>query len=181
LGNAARGIFIVGWGVGLGNAGVSGFSFATATSREEQFDAGVSIITTVAFMYFGPKILERVNTRVISGEQANAEFLAKRNGVGQKPWDSSTQVTETTLFRTGKYVRVYAEGVTKPSGSWVMEASEIEGLTMAQIQQKFALPFTPTAVATANIPAGTTVRVGVAGKNAWGDGGGMQVEIQKPE
>ena len=40
-------------------------------------------------------------------KEANAEFLARRNGVGQKPWDSSTQVTETTLFRTGKYVRVY--------------------------------------------------------------------------
>jgi RHS repeat-associated protein len=180
LGNAARGVFIVGWGVGLGNAGVSGYSFATATTGEERFDAGISLLATAAFMFVGPKVLERINTRVISGEQANADFLAQRGGVGERPWNPPDWVTETTLFRTAKYVRVYVQGRNSPAGAWVMEASEIEGMSMSEIQQKFALPFTPSHITAVDVPAGTTIRVGTAGANAFGPGGGMQVEIQRP-
>jgi hypothetical protein len=117
---------------------------------------------------------------VISGEEANADFLARRGGVGERPWDPPESVTETTLFRVAKFVRVYVEGRNSPAGAWVMEASEIEGLSMSQIQQKFALPFTPSSITTVDVPAGTTVRIGTAGQNAFGPGGGMQVEIQKP-
>ncbi len=180
LGNAARGVFIVGWGVGFGNAGVSGFSLATATTGEERFEAGVGLVATVGFMFVGPKVLERVNTRVISGEQANADFLAHRGGVGERPWNPPDSVTETTLFRAAKYVRVFVQGRNSPAGAWVMEASEIEGMTMSEIQQKFALPFTPSHITAVTVPAGTTIRVGTAGENAFGPGGGMQVEIQKP-
>jgi len=178
-GNLARGVFIVGWGVGLGNAGVSGYSFATATSREERFNAGVSLLATAAFMFVGPKVLENVNTKIIPGEEANADFLAKRGGVGEPPWDASTNVTETTLFRPASYVRVYTAGRTDPVGYWVMDPAEIAGLSMSEIQQKFALPFTPTAIEAQPIPAGTTIRIGTAGENAFGPGGGLQVEIQK--
>ena len=180
LGNAARGVFIVGWGVGLGSAGVSGYSFGTATTGEERFEAGVGLVASVGFMFVGPKVLQRVNTRIISGEQANTEFLAQRGGVGERPWNPPDLVTETTLFRAAKYVRVYLEGRNRPAGAWVMEASEIEGLSMSQIQQKFALPFTPSRITTVNVPAGTTIRIGTAGENAFGPGGGMQVEIQRP-
>jgi len=179
LGNAARGVFIVGWGVGLGSAGVSGYSFTTASTGEERFEAGVGLVASIGFMFVGPKVLERVNTRIISGEQANADFLAQRGGVGEPPWNPPDLVTETTLFRTAKYVRVYLEGRNSPAGAWVMEASEIEGLSMSQIQQKFALPFTPSRITTVDVPAGTTVRIGTAGENAFGPGGGMQVEIQR--
>jgi RHS repeat-associated protein len=180
LGNAARGVFVVGWGVGLGSAGVSGYSFATANTREERFDAGVSLIATLGFIFVGPKLLKFANTKLLSAEEANYDFLAKRGGRGEQPWLSSTNVTETTLFKAAKYVRVYTEGKTNPTGAWVMEASEIEGLTLSQIQQKFALPFTPTNIVVADVPAGTTIRIGMAGENAFGPGGGMQVEIQKP-
>lgn len=180
LGTAARGVFLVGWGVGLGSAGVSSYSFATATTGEERFEAGVGLVASVGFMYFGPKILQRVNTRLITADDANAEFLATRQGQGEPPWASGTNVTETTVFQSAKYVRVYAEGQTKPVGSWVMEASEIQGLTPAQIQQKFALPFTPTHIVSENLPAGTTIRIGMAGQNNFGSGGGMQVNIREP-
>ncbi len=179
LGNAARGVFIVGWGVGLGSAGVSGYSFATATTGEERFEAGVGLVASVGFMFVGPKVLERVNTRIISGEQANTDFLALRGGVGERPWNPPDLVTEMTLFRSAKYVRVYLEGRNSPAGAWVMEAGEIEGLSMSQIQQKFALPFTPSRITTVDVPAGTTIRIGTAGENAFGPGGGMQVEIQR--
>ncbi|HEY2973146.1 MAG TPA: PKD domain-containing protein [Pyrinomonadaceae bacterium] len=177
LGNAARGIFIVGWGVGLGNAGVSGFSFATATTGEERFEAGVGLIATVAFMFVGPRALQYANTRTIAAEELNAQFLSLRNGRGQPPWPAGTQVTEITIFRSVKYVRVFTEGQTKPVGAWVMEASEIQGLSMSQIQQKFALPFTPTNITTVDVPAGSTIRIGLAGPNSFGPGGGMQVNI----
>jgi hypothetical protein len=179
LGNAARGVFIVGWGVGLGTAGVSGYSFGTATTGEERFEAGVGLVASVGFMFVGPKVLQYANTRTIAAQELNAEFLRLRNGQGQPPWPSDTLVTETTIFRSAKYVRVYTEGQTKPVGAWVMEASEIEGLSMSQIQQKFALPFTPTNITTVNLPAGTTIRIGLAGQNNFGPGGGMQVNIQE--
>src|SRR5262249_8938070 len=143
LGNAARGVFLVGWGVGLGSAGVSGYSFATADSREERFDAGVSLIATVAFMFVGPKMLEHVNTRIVSAGEANAEFIGARGGNVEPPWPTQGNVTEITLFRSAKYVRVYTQGRTKPVGAWIMDASEIQGLSPSEIQQKFALPFEP--------------------------------------
>jgi hypothetical protein len=179
LGNAARGVFIVGWGVGLGSAGVSGYSFTTATTGEERFEAGLGLIASVGFMFVGPKVLEYANTRTIAAQELNAEFLRLKNGQGQPPWTSDTLVTETTIFRSAKYVRVFTEGQTKPVGAWVMEASEIEGLSMSQIQQKFALPFTPTNVTAVNLPAGTTIRIGLAGQNDFGPGGGIQVHIQE--
>jgi hypothetical protein len=179
LGNAARGVFIVGWGAGLGSAGVSGYSFTTAATGEERFEAGVGLVASIGFMFVGPKILQYTNTRTIAAEELNAEFLSLRNGQGQPPWSWDTSVTETTIFKTAKYVRVYTEGQTKPVGAWVMEASEIEGLSMSQIQQKFALPFTPTNITTADLPAGTTIRIGTAGQNGFGPGGGLQVNIQE--
>jgi hypothetical protein len=85
-----------------------------------------------------------------------------------------------TIFAPAKVVRVYTEGSTNPLGYWVMEASEIQGLTAAQIQQKFALPFKPTHISVVDILAGTTIRIGAAGSNSFGSGGGIQIEIQRP-
>jgi hypothetical protein len=180
LGNAARGVFVVGWGAGLASAVEPGFNLATATNDEDRLDAGLGLLTTAAFMYFGPKLLQRANTKLIGADQANAEFYATRKGMGEPPWPNGLVVTETTIFRSGKYVRVYAEGKTKPIGAWVMEASEIEGLTLSQIQQKFALPFRPTHIVSTDLPAGTTIRIGMAGPNKFGPGGGMQVQIMQP-
>jgi hypothetical protein len=180
LGGAARGVFVVGWGVGLGSTAAPGFSLATAESREEQLSSGLSLIVNAAFIFLGPKVLQRVNTKVITGQQANDDFLSIRGGKGEPPWEGSLHVTETTLFTPAKYVRVYTEGATNPKGAWVMAASEIEGLSAIQIQQKFALPFTPSKIVTADLPASTTVRIGTAGKNAFGPGGGLQVHIQQP-
>jgi hypothetical protein len=128
-------------------------------------------------MFIGSKVLQYANTRTVAAEELNAEFLRINSGESEPPWSSGTVVTETTVFKSVKYVRVFTEGKTKPVGAWVMEASEIEGLSMSQIQEKFALPFTPTNITTADVPAGSTIRIGLAGANNFGPGGGMQINI----
>jgi hypothetical protein len=135
---------------------------------------------TAGFVYFGPKLLQRANTKVISGQQANDDFASLRAGPVEPPWPSVNNVTQTTFFARAKVVRVYTEGRTEPVGYWVMAASEIEGLTGVQIQQKFALPFKPSHISVVDVPAGSTVRIGTAGSNGFGSGGGMQIEIQRP-
>ena len=60
----------------------------------------------------------------------------------------------------------------------MMNASEIEGLSAKEIKDKFALPELPTHISDVNVPEGTKVRIGTAGKvDGWGNGGGQQVEV----
>lgn len=46
-----------------------------------------------------------------------------------------------------------------------MKYSDIQGLTPAQIQAKFALPNVPTHYCNVTVPSGTSVYVGVVGEN----------------
>ena len=60
----------------------------------------------------------------------------------------------------------------------MMRADEIEGLTPAQIRDKFALPDTPSFVSDVYVPSGTKIRVGkTAAEEAWGSGGAYQYEL----
>ena len=52
LGNAARGVFVVGWGAGLASAVEPGFNLATADNEEDRLDAGFGLLTTAAFNVF---------------------------------------------------------------------------------------------------------------------------------
>lgn len=47
-----------------------------------------------------------------------------------------------------------------------MKYSDIQGLTPAQIQSKFALPSTPTHYCFVNVPSGATVYVGVVNQSS---------------
>lgn len=47
-----------------------------------------------------------------------------------------------------------------------MKYSDIQGLTPAQIQSKFALPTTPTHYCFVEVPSGTTVYVGVVNESS---------------
>lgn len=63
-------------------------------------------------------------------------------------------------------------------GKWIMRAEDIQGLTPAQIMDKYALPNLPTHICDVTIPANTTVRTGIVNKvEAWGNGGGIQFEL----
>ncbi len=55
---------------------------------------------------------------------------------------------------------------------------EIEGLTAAQIQEKFALPSLPDYVSDVHVPAGARIRIGtVAAQEGWGTGNAIQYEL----
>jgi RHS repeat-associated protein len=172
LGNAARGVFVTGVGLSAGGLGVNVFDFATAPDPQSQQNAARNLAINVALMYFGPKILQRANTRFLSGKQCNDEFLARNPG-GQKPWVDGGEVMEKTIFMPAKYVRVY-DDAGNPMGVWLTTADDIAGLTFAQIQQRLALPRMPTRMIVRDVPAGTTLRLGEAGANDFGPGGGFQ-------
>ena len=58
-----------------------------------------------------------------------------------------------------------------------MQADDIKGLTPTQIQDKFALPTTPSYVAEVKISAGNTVRMGEANPIFGSSGGGTQFDL----
>jgi outer membrane autotransporter protein len=98
---------------------------------------------------------------------------------GTPPFDSGTSVTLIRLTQTQQFVRFYnPTDPTNPSsaiGSWMMRASEIRGLTAAQIRDKFALPALPTNMVQVIVPTGYALYTGIAAPIAgWGDGGGLQ-------
>lgn len=75
-----------------------------------------------------------------------------------------------------KFVRVHGEG--NKARSWMMRADEVEGLSAAQIRDKFALPDLPTHISDVHVPVGTRIRVGkVAPQEGWGTGGAYQYEL----
>lgn len=98
---------------------------------------------------------------------------------GTPPFDSGTSVTLIRLTGTQQFVRFYnPTDATNPSsavGSWMMRASEVRGLTAAQIRDKFALPALPTNMVQVLVPTGYAVYTGIAAPIAgWGEGGGLQ-------
>ncbi len=98
---------------------------------------------------------------------------------GTPPFDSGTSVTLIRLTGTQQFVRFYnPTDFANPSnavGSWMMRASEVRGLTAAQIRDKFALPALPTNMVQVLVPTGYALYTGIAAPIAgWGDGGGLQ-------
>lgn len=94
------------------------------------------------------------------------------------PYKPGTIVNEIELSEKTTFVRVYDGETSGMYGGWVMKAEDIEGLTPAQIQDKFALPSTPKYVADVNLDAGTHLRTGVVNPlEGWGNGGGIQFDL----
>lgn len=72
-----------------------------------------------------------------------------------------------------KYARVFKEGVNKPKSPFILRADDIEGLTAAEIAEKYALPQVPDKVVYPNIPADTPLEVSIVGpQESWGTLGG---------
>ena len=60
-------------------------------------------------------------------------------------------------------------------GAWLMAYSDIEGLTPAQIKDKFALPSMPKYVVEVEVPEGAQLYTGKCNPlEGWGNGGGTQ-------
>ena len=95
---------------------------------------------------------------------------------GQTPDVQKIKLTSETRF-----VRVFNEEGNPPSfakGSWVMALEDIQGLTPAQIKDKFALPGMPSHVVELELPAGTELLTGPCNPvEGWGNGGGIQYFI----
>jgi hypothetical protein len=62
-----------------------------------------------------------------------------------------------------------------------MYADDIAGLTPQQIQNKFALPYTPTHMVDVAIPQGTQIRYGYANSLYGNEGGGLQFDFMGHE
>lgn len=98
------------------------------------------------------------------------------------PFDSGTSVTLIRVTQTHQFVRFYnptdALNPSSAVGSWLMRASEVRGLTAAQIRDKFALPALPTNIVQVIVPSGFALYTGIAAPIAgWGDGGGLQTRL----
>lgn len=101
---------------------------------------------------------------------------------GSPPFDSGTSVTLIRVTQTHQFVRFYnPTDLGNPSiavGSWMMRASDVRGLTAAQIRDKFALPALPTNIVQVIVPASYALYTGIAAPIAgWGDGGGLQNRV----
>lgn len=113
--------------------------------------------------------------KIESAEKVNSEF--KTNSNYKPPYQPGTKTITVKLKENTKFVRVYRES-GKLTGGWVMEAEQIEGLTPSQIKNKFALEYEPKYICDVEIPAGSTVRYGIANKIInWGNGGGTQYDL----
>ncbi|MDD3205239.1 MAG: hypothetical protein PHS74_05830 [Lachnospiraceae bacterium] len=85
------------------------------------------------------------------------------------------ELTQNT--KPGEFVRVYDNVNSGQAGSWIMKGEDIAGLTPQQIQNKFALPTTPTHVTDVTLEAGTQLRIGTANGLFGYEGGGTQFDM----
>ncbi|HEX8473154.1 MAG TPA: hypothetical protein VF666_03920 [Pyrinomonadaceae bacterium] len=115
------------------------------------------------------------SSRTITANEANASFIQ----AGQRPPYALTgDVQEVVLQEETIFSRVHGE--RNQPGMWIMPRSEIEGLTPAQIRDRFALPDMPVFVSDVYVPAGTRLRVGTVGAQAgWGSGGAIQYQLME--
>jgi len=117
---------------------------------------------------------QRLNTiGPLSAEEANVPHVI----LGRRPpYACGTRARNIVLREERVFVRVHGEN--NQARSWMMRAKDIEGLSPIEIQQKYALPELPKYVSYVHVPAGTRIRVGIAGAQVdWGYGGGTQYEL----
>lgn len=138
----------------------------------------------LAIEIFGGRVVEGLvkgirgvvsNFRRVSGSAANADFI-------RKGWDAAydqyKEIVEFTTTQEQEFVRVYSSEKGNFAGSFMMEASEIEGLTPQQIQNKFSLDYIPDMRVTVTVPTGTEMRAGTAAarKSVRSEGGDVQFQ-----
>ena len=108
----------------------------------------------------------------------NVNDFWNRKNYTEPPYKPGTIVQKVELLEEGQFVRVYNGSDTGMYGGWLMKAEDIKGLTPAQIQAKYALPFEPVYVAEVKIPVGSTINVGEANGLFGYPGGGIQIDLQ---
>ena len=110
-------------------------------------------------------------------EVANSEWLAK--GYDKPPYNQNFEV-KVVQAGNEKYVRVFSynsDGTSNKLGGWLMKKSDIEGLTPAQIADKYALPKEPTHICDVNLDPDFRLQTGISNPvEGWGKGGGQQFD-----
>ena len=110
-----------------------------------------------------------------------AEAVNKSFPVGYeppyKPGTTTSIIELTKNTKVGEFVRVYDNVNSGQAGGWVMKAKDIMGLNPQQIQNKFALPATPTHITDVIFESGTQLRMGVANGLFGFKGGGIQFDM----
>ncbi len=113
-------------------------------------------------------------------ESANKWFSVNVKANYKPPYKYGTSVKEIVLIEDKTFVRVY-DKTPKGSGmygNWILEKSDIDGLSPTEIQNKFALPNTPKYICDVKLKAGTRIRKGIANQvEEWGSGGGTQYDL----
>jgi hypothetical protein len=115
--------------------------------------------------------------QIINGKTANARSIATNPQYAKSPpYKNASLASEGKIAAETRLVRVYTEGVTRPEGRWIMLKSDIEGLTPAQIQTKFALENLPNRIVDVNA-TGMSARVGTVAENFGHAGEVTQIEL----
>ena len=128
----------------------------------------------------GLKIVDTGDLKVIeikTPEVANREWLAR--GYDKPPYNSDFEV-KVVQAGNEEYVRVFSynsDGTSNKLGGWLMKKSDIEGLTPAQIADKYALPKEPTHICDIKLNPDFNLQTGIANPvEGWGNGGGQQFD-----
>ncbi|MEX2316268.1 MAG: RHS repeat-associated core domain-containing protein [Pirellulales bacterium] len=115
------------------------------------------------------------NGQLLSGQMAN-EIAAQRTGYSQPPFRPHTMAARGRLTEGTRLIRFWRPGSSGPRGAFTVLAEDAEGLSLAEAQRKFALPFLPTRTSTAD-GSGLDSVVGIAGRNFGQMGNGRQVML----
>lgn len=106
------------------------------------------------------------------------EKITELNLKNNKQPTCGSDVVKIKLMEDKTFIRVYDEKKSNKNGKnkeiWIMDKTEIEGLTPEEIKEKFALPATPTMVCDVKLDKGSILRKSIAGSNKMGKGGGIQ-------
>lgn len=116
-------------------------------------------------------------TKEVTAEETN-HWWAEEMNYNNPPYLPKSKVQHIKLEEDTKFCRVYDGEVSGMYGGWVMKASDLEGLSPEEIQDKFALPQCPKMMCDVTIPKGTEMRTGLCNPlEGWGKGGGTQFDL----
>jgi RHS repeat-associated protein len=158
-----------------------GNEFRAKQYEQEGAEASIGVILGLAAegAIFGigkiAKTVKNWKVKLVDSNIVNAEFKSLGYAAPYKA-NVSLGVMETTE-EVSNLVRL--SGPNNVKGSWVTTAKEIEGLSAAQLKDKFSLKYEPTLATPISIEAKSTIRVGeAAGVKEFGtNGGGYQIEV----
>ena len=154
----------LGFGVAtVGPTEASGFAQARQLLQAQQMRVAEG---TGNFKTIGKEIAEAVNKSFPVGYEPP-----------YKPGTTTSIIELTKNTKVGEFVRVYDNVNSGQAGGWVMKAKDIMGLNPQQIQNKFALPATPTHITDVIFESGTQLRMGVANGLFGFKGGGIQFDM----